>query len=203
MNHEDEGAISIAGIRGSRARAATECAALETDVVAVGGAGEGGVDESSAAGSTSTGIRPRSRAMSGTSPTPSKLRAPSSGRITTIESLREHLQWAIELEHSTLPPYLCALYSLDPGRNPEATEVMVSVLVEEMLHMTLAANLMNAVGGWPRLDTPEMLAPYPRWLPHGDRSFEVPLVRFGLDIGFNRIGHVSSFLPTECLSKLL
>lgn len=118
-------------------------------------------------------------AMSGTSPTPSQLGGLSSGRITTLESLREHLQWAIELEHSTLPPYLCAVYSLEPDRNPEVTEVMVSVLVEEMLHMTLVANLMNAVGGRPRLDTLEMLAPYPRWLPHGDRSFEVPLARFG------------------------
>lgn len=82
-----------------------------------------------------------------TSLTLSHLGAPSFGRIATIESLREHLQWAIELEHFTLPPYLCALYSLDAGRNPEATEVLASVLVEEMLHMTLAANLLNAVGG--------------------------------------------------------
>src|SRR5947208_16921497 len=41
------------------------------------------------------------------------LEIPSCGRIATVESLREHLQWAIELEHFTLPPYLCALYSLD------------------------------------------------------------------------------------------
>jgi hypothetical protein len=39
------------------------------------------------------------------------------------QSIQEHLQSAIELEHFTIPPYLCALYSLDPGRNPEATEV--------------------------------------------------------------------------------
>lgn len=103
---------------------------------------------------------------------------PSSRRIATIESLREHLQWAIELEHFTLPPYLCALYSLDADRNPEATEVLVSILVEEMLHMTLAGNLLNAVGGAPRLDTPAMLPTYPRYLPHGDRSFEVSLIRF-------------------------
>src|SRR3977135_3084574 len=63
--------------------------------------------------------------------------APSFARIATLESLREHLQWAIELEHFTLPPYLCALYSLDAARNPGATEVVASVLVEEMLHMTL------------------------------------------------------------------
>jgi len=104
---------------------------------------------------------------------------PSFGRISTLESLREHLQWAIELEHSTIAPYLCALYSLDAGRNPEATEVLTSVVVEEMLHMTLAANLLNAVGERPRLDNPKMLPGYPRPLPHGDRSFEISLCRFG------------------------
>ncbi len=103
---------------------------------------------------------------------------PSVRRITTLEDLREHLQWAIELEHFTLPPYLCALYSLDPARNPEATEVIGSVLVEEMLHMTLAANLLNAVGGTPQIDTPTMLPGYPACLPHSDRSFEVPLLPF-------------------------
>jgi hypothetical protein len=118
------------------------------------------------------------RTMSVTSPTHSRLGAPSFGRIATLESLQEHLQWAIELEHFTLPPYLCALYSLDPGRNPEATDVVASVLVEEMLHMTLAANILNAVGGRPRLDTPQMLQAYPRSLPHSDGSFDVSLLRF-------------------------
>ena len=50
-----------------------------------------------------------------------KLEVPSFTQITTLESLHEHLQWAIELDHSTLPPYLCALYSLDAARNPEAS----------------------------------------------------------------------------------
>ncbi|MEO8337927.1 MAG: ferritin-like domain-containing protein, partial [bacterium] len=30
--------------------------------------------------------------------------------IDTIEDLRTHLQWAIEIEHSIIPPYMCALY---------------------------------------------------------------------------------------------
>jgi hypothetical protein len=59
----------------------------------------------------------------------SHLGPPSSGRIATIERLREHLQWAIELEHFTLPPYLCALYSLDPDRNPVAPQVLTSEYV--------------------------------------------------------------------------
>jgi hypothetical protein len=108
-----------------------------------------------------------------------EVQAPSFVRIRTLESLREHLQWAIELEHFTLPPYLCALYSLDADRNPEACQVVTSVLVEEMLHMALAGNLLNAVGGRPRFDTPQMLPVYPRCLPHGDCSFEVPLLPFG------------------------
>ena len=106
---------------------------------------------------------------------------PSYAGITTLADLRRHLQWAIELEHTTVPPYLCALYSLDPARNPEVAEIMGSVFVEEMLHMLLAANLLNAVGGRPRIDTPRMLAPYPRSLPHADGSFEVSLLPFGAE----------------------
>jgi hypothetical protein len=99
--------------------------------------------------------------------------------IDTLEDLRRHLQWAIELEHATIPPYLCALYSLDPGRNAEAAQVVGSVFAEEMLHLALAANLLNAVGGEPKLDTPELLLPYPHPLPHGDRSVQVHLAPFG------------------------
>ncbi len=76
------------------------------------------------------------------------------GRIDDVASLQEHLQSAIELEHTTLPPYLCALYSLDRERNAAAAEALLSVFVEEMLHLALAANLLNAVGGRPRLDPP-------------------------------------------------
>jgi hypothetical protein len=108
-----------------------------------------------------------------------RMGAPLVGAITSLESLRKHLQWAIELEHSTIPPYLCALYSIEPGHNLEAVELISSVVVEEMLHLTLAANLLNAVGGRPRLDSPQMLPGYPRPLPHSDHSFEISLFRFG------------------------
>jgi hypothetical protein len=113
------------------------------------------------------------------SPTKVQMPAPLMGTITSLESLQEHLQWAIELEHSTIPPYLCALYSIEAGHNAEAIEVLSSVMVKEMLHLTLAANLLNAVGGRPRLDIPEMLPGYPHSLPHGDRSFAISLFRFG------------------------
>jgi len=99
--------------------------------------------------------------------------------IDTLQSLREHLQWAIELEHSTLPPYLCALYSLDPQRNPEAYGVVAGVFAEEMLHLALAANILNAVAGRPRIDSPRVLPSYPRSLPHSNGAVKLSLVPFG------------------------
>jgi ferritin-like protein len=99
--------------------------------------------------------------------------------IDTLESLRRHLQWAIELEHATLPPYLTALYSLDADKNPDAVQVVSSVFVEEMIHLALAANLLNAVGGQPRLDKRELLPRHPRGLPHAAPALELSLVPFG------------------------
>jgi CDGSH-type Zn-finger protein len=101
--------------------------------------------------------------------------------ITNVESLRRHLQWAIELEHGTLPPYLCALYSIKEGHNEDAAEVVHSVFMEEMLHLTLAANILNAVGGSPQLDAPSILPTYPTYLPHSNRAFQVPLTKFSKD----------------------
>jgi CDGSH-type Zn-finger protein len=98
--------------------------------------------------------------------------------IKTIESLRRHLQWAIEVEHGTLPPYLCALYSIKEGCNVEAAEVVHSVFMEEMLHLTMAANLLNAVGGAPEIDSPKILPRFPAYLPHSNRAFQVPLMKF-------------------------
>jgi CDGSH-type Zn-finger protein len=98
--------------------------------------------------------------------------------LTTIDDLRTHLQWAIEIEHSIIPPYLCALYSIKPGTNREAVEAITSVFIEEMLHMTLAANVLNAVGGAPVLDAPDFLPRYPMTLPHSRGLFQIPLARF-------------------------
>lgn len=98
--------------------------------------------------------------------------------IDTVESLREHLQTAIEIEHATLPPYLCALYSIKPGANQEAVEVIHSVVLEEMLHLTLAANLLNAIGGQPVVDAPELLPVHPAVLPHSNGAIEVALRPF-------------------------
>ena len=96
-------------------------------------------------------------------------------RIEDPDSLREHLQTAIEIEWSTIPPYLCALWSLGETHNRAAAACIRDVVMEEMLHLTLVANVLNALGGDPDLSHPPR---YPASLPHSDRSFEVSLLPF-------------------------
>jgi len=111
--------------------------------------------------------------------------------IDTPESLRAHLQTAIEIEWSTIPPYLCALWSIEDGGNQEAATCLQDVVMEEMLHLTQAANVLNALGGAPRLGAPGTVPDYPAALPHSDRSFQVSLLRFSQEAleTFRRIEH--------------
>src|SRR6185295_11993276 len=77
----------------------------------------------------------------------------------------------MELEHSTIPPYLCALYSIKAGVNLMAGEIIKSVVLEEMLHMIMVANLLNAIGGRPVIGEKEVdknnkfIPEYPTSLP--------------------------------------
>lgn len=101
-----------------------------------------------------------------------------------ISGLQESLQTAIELEHATIPPYLYALYSLgtDPA-NTTVADIIQSVVSEEMLHMTLACNLLNAVGGTPLIDTPEFIPTYPGPLPGSVESgLTVHLAPFSTEV---------------------
>jgi hypothetical protein len=84
-----------------------------------------------------------------------------------VKRLKDLLQAAVELELSTIPPYLCALYSLRPESNDEARLIIRSVVVEEMLHMVLAANVLNAIGGQPRVTGAAHVPRYPHELPDG------------------------------------
>jgi rubrerythrin len=93
------------------------------------------------------------------------------------------LQQAIELEHSTIPPYLYALYSLIPGANDEVSERIESVVIEEMLHLTLAANVLNALGGEPVLNKKDFIPSYPGPLPGSVAGgLVVPLERCSVEL---------------------
>ncbi|MEU7559156.1 ferritin-like domain-containing protein [Streptomyces eurythermus] len=99
-------------------------------------------------------------------------------KIKTIEELYDYLHKGLQLEHATLPPYLTALYSLRPGTNSDARHVIRVVAVEEMLHLTLVANVLNAVGGKPDLTKPGFVPNYPTRLPCGPDYFDVHLRPF-------------------------
>jgi hypothetical protein len=93
--------------------------------------------------------------------------------------LRRALQNAIELEHATIPPYLYALYSLKPGANLEIAGLIKSVVLEEMLHMSLDCNILNAIKGTPKIDDPCFLPKYPGPLPGAvEGDLIVPLAPF-------------------------
>ncbi|PKG74469.1 hypothetical protein CXF86_11890 [Shewanella sp. GutCb] len=63
----------------------------------------------------------------------------------TIEALREHLQWAVDVELYTIPYYMSAMYSVIDQAS-EARRIVRSVVNQEMLHMQCAANIANAYG---------------------------------------------------------
>lgn len=97
------------------------------------------------------------------------------------EAVQSALQQAIELEHATIPVYLYALYSLDPDKNQEIAAIIQSVVIEEMLHMTLASNVLNAIGGSPVIDQPSFIPSYPGPLPGGvEGSLTVNLAPFSM-----------------------
>ena len=98
--------------------------------------------------------------------------------IKTVEKLRMHLQTAIQLELSTIPPYLCALYSIKDGINLESARIIRSVVVEEMLHMIMACNLLNAIGGEPQVNTKEFVPTYPSPLLQSDKNITLNLRKF-------------------------
>ncbi len=65
--------------------------------------------------------------------------------------LQSSLQSAIELELSTIPVYLCGLWSIQSDPSGTASGLIRSVVWEEMLHMGIACNLLTALGTAPQI----------------------------------------------------
>lgn len=64
--------------------------------------------------------------------------------------IKNSLQAAIELEHSTLPLYLSAMFSLEV-QNYTTYNMIRSVVMEEMVHMAIACNTLAILGGKPKI----------------------------------------------------
>jgi hypothetical protein len=102
---------------------------------------------------------------------------------TSAQDLWVLLQNAIELEHSTIPPYITALFSLKPGTNQSISNLIRSVVIQEMQHMAIACNILIAIGGKPKINERGFVPEYPGPLPMnigdllvGIEAFSIPLV---------------------------
>ncbi|WP_448663960.1 ferritin-like domain-containing protein [Sphingomonas sp. CJ20] len=132
-------------------------------------------------------------------------------RDQVLARLKTDLQTAVEIELATIPIYLYTYYSL--VRNNESGEtisdaqlyankaggIIMSVAVEEMLHMSLSSNVLFAMGVAPQLYQ-KAPAAYPTGLPYhnptgpvgpdGQTAVQIPLAK----LGFEQLWH---FLQIE------
>ena len=104
-------------------------------------------------------------------------------RFYTLANLHKDLQTALQLEHSTIPPYLTALASIKNSYNLEIQEVIHNIVIQEMMHMALVANILNAVGGEPSVYSEDFIPNYPSRLPGGVQpSLVVPIEKLSLGL---------------------
>jgi len=80
--------------------------------------------------------------------------------IQSPQELQDALQTAMQLEFSTIPPYLCAQWSInaDPGG---VADMIQNIVVQEMYHFALAGNMLTAIGGLPSIANAAFIPSYP------------------------------------------
>jgi hypothetical protein len=90
-------------------------------------------------------------------------------KLTTDDDLRAALQNALQLEHATIPPYLIARATLKGNSTSVniARRTIRKIIIQEMLHMTLVCNILNAIGGHPMIADENFVPKYPSELPMG------------------------------------
>ncbi len=82
--------------------------------------------------------------------------------------LKAALQAAVELEMATIPPYLCAYWSIKDHNKEscqEAARILLGIAIDEMYHMAVMCNVLVGVGGVP--DIRSRYPKYPGRLPRG------------------------------------
>lgn len=82
--------------------------------------------------------------------------------IKSPDDLKAALQTAMQLEFSTIPPYLCAEWSVDYNNDPDNVMSMIhGVAIQEMYHFALAGNILSAIGGVPAIADAAFVPSYP------------------------------------------
>ena len=85
----------------------------------------------------------------------------------SLEELKYQLQLALQVEFYTIPTYVYALYSIKEGANQEIAALIGRVIVDEMAHLAIVSNILNAIDGTPRLFDRRFIPVYPSRLPGG------------------------------------
>ena len=102
--------------------------------------------------------------------------------ISTLPDLQEALQTAMQLEFATIPPYLCAEWSINS--DPDSVGSMIhGIVVQEMFHFALAGNMPTAIGKAPSIANAAFVPRYPtNVLPGGiPQTLAVDLKPLSLD----------------------
>ena len=82
--------------------------------------------------------------------------------ISTLTELEDALQTAMQLEFSTIPPYLCAQWSINSNSDPSNVAGLIqNIVIQEMLHFALAGNMLNAIGRTPSIANAAFIPHYP------------------------------------------
>ena len=99
----------------------------------------------------------------------------------SLDQLKKDLQTALQIEHATIPTYLTAFATIKNVYNSEVQSVFKTVLVQEMVHMALVSNILNAIGGEPKLYFDGFVPQYPSHLPGGVQpELAVPIEKCSL-----------------------
>lgn len=99
--------------------------------------------------------------------------------ITSVADAQAMLQTAINVEFGTLPPYLYAQLTLLPDSNAAAKARLQTITHQEMIHLCLGANILNALGGSPKLVPPVYPGPLPGDIGHDGKVLNLHLLPFG------------------------
>ena len=101
--------------------------------------------------------------------------------LRTPLDLQTHVALAIDVELSTIPLYLYALYSIE-DETSDAAMLIRSVATEEMLHVALATNLLLGLGGEPAFGSPDVVPRYPAPMKHHSPELTLDLAPCSVDL---------------------
>lgn len=123
-----------------------------------------------------------------------RLNIPTMSKAEVLTTLQDDLQTAIQLEQATLPPYLCALWTIKPQATSAGAKAarrhLITVIREEMIHLAIACNILNATGGQPSLNGSNPTHPvpsYPGPLPGHSKTSNPFVVGLG-PLGISSVG---------------